>query len=250
MKKLLITLPCYNEEVVLEQTLATVKRYAEEHFTNRYDWQILILDNASVDQTRVIAERWRVNFPQLVITDQVTTPGRGVALRESWLRHPGYDIYSYMDADLATDLKDFGTLINKVDQGYDLVTGSRYLAAAEVRRTWQRLFLSRVYNRLLQMVLRVNFSDAQCGFKAFSRRLVTELIPLTSDNGWFWDTELMILACRRGYQVLEIPVSWREVRDELRSSKVSPWTEVRRQLKNIYLMRRRLQREKYGSRII
>ena len=82
--------------------------------------------------------------------------------------------------------------------------------------------------------------DAQCGHKAMSKKIVHELIPQTTDNGWFWDTELMILACRKGYKVLEVPVTWREVRDELRASKVSVWSEVIRKLKNIYKMRKKL----------
>jgi hypothetical protein len=100
--------------------------------------------------------------------------------------------------------------------------------------------MSLVYNILIRAILRVDFMDAQCGFKAFSGKLVEEMIPLTSDNGWFWDTELMILAGRKGFKILEVPVSWREVRDELRRSKVSPWVEAVKQLGNIWRMWKRL----------
>ena len=178
-----------------------------------------------------------------MVIDKFLIRGRGAALRESWGRQSGYDIYAYMDTDLATDLKDFSALIGKINQGYDLVTGSRYLPGADVQRSFSRLWLSKFYNVLLKTVLGVKFHDAQCGFKSFSQRLVRELIPKTSDHGWFWDTELMILALRKNYRVLELSVSWREVRDELRQSKVSVWSEVARQLKNIYLMRKRLKNE-------
>lgn len=241
MEKLLITIPCYNEELVLAKNLRQIYDYATENFTD-YDWRILIIDNASKDRTWQVAQEEGTRRPEKIIIDQETISGRGVALRLAWAKFPDYDVYAYMDADLATDLKDFRSLVTKVSSGYDLVTGSRYLKESDIVRDPKREFLSRVYNWLLKIVLGVSFKDAQCGFKAFSGKLVAELIPLTEDAGWFWDTELMIMAIRRGYRVLELPVSWREIRDEIRHSTVSHWAEVRRQLKNIYLMRRRLKK--------
>ena len=247
MKKLLITIPCYNEELVLEKNIFSVIRYAKQNLSYT-EWKVFILDNNSSDRTLAIAEEIRKEYPDIVEVSEVRTPGRGIALREAWKRIPGYDIYSYMDADLATDLKDFDFIVKKVIDGYDFVTGSRYLPESEARRTFRRKILSKIYNFILKIVLNVDFEDAQCGFKSFSRRLVAELVPETKDSGWFWDTELMILASRRGYKVLEVPVSWREVRDELRASKVSPWKETIRQLKNIYLMRKRLAKD-HGEKI-
>ncbi len=236
--KLLITIPCYNEEIVLEKNIFTLIEFAKTHLA-QFDWQILIVDNNSKDATWAIARNLKEKYP-FVLADQVPDPGRGIAMRKAWARKPGYDIYAYMDADLATDLKDFPFIVSKVAEGHDLVTGSRYVESADAKRSFKRKVLSRMYNVLIQAVLGVDFKDAQCGFKAMSRKLVHELIPETTDNGWFWDTELMILACRQGYKVLEVPVTWREVRDELRASKVSVWSEVIRNLKNIYRMRKRL----------
>lgn len=238
MKKLLITIPCYNEEIVLEKSIFTIVDHAKSHLAE-YDWSILIVDNNSSDRTHAIAESLREKY-SFILTDQVSDPGRGVAMRVAWERRPGYDIYAYMDADLATDLKDFPFIVSKVSEGYDLVTGSRYVPYADAKRSFNRKLLSKIYNVLLRAVLRVDFRDAQCGFKAMSATLVRELFPETFDSGWFWDTELMILACRKGYRVLEVPVTWREVRDELRASKVSPLAEIIRQLRNIWKMRRRL----------
>jgi hypothetical protein len=149
-----------------------------------------------------------------------------------------------MDADLSTDIKDFAYLVSKAAEGIDIVVGSRYIPTADVERTFRRKVLSRIYNMIIQTVLKVDFHDAQCGFKAMTKKLVQDVVPTTQDNGWFWDTELMILALRRGYTLLEVPVTWREVRDELRRSTVSVWSEVVRNLKNIWHMRQRLQKEK------
>lgn len=240
MKKVLITIPCYNEEIVLEKTVFTVLEHAKAHL-KEYDWTILILDNNSNDRTPKIAgelSRKNTSITALHVSD----PGRGVALRKAWGEKSDYDIYAYMDADLATDLKDFPFIISKVDEGYDLVTGSRYVPYADAKRSFKRKLLSKIYNFLLKVFLKVDFKDAQCGFKAMSKKITRELIPETRDDGWFWDTELMILAMRRGYRVLEVPVTWREVRDELRQSKVSVWTEAVRNLQKIWQMRKRLRK--------
>lgn len=237
--KLLITIPCYNEEIVLEKTVFSLLEYAKEHLAD-YDWCLLILDNNSSDTTWSIANKLMSHNPERILIDQVKMPARGRALRESWGGHPGFDVYSYMDADLATDIKDFAYLVSKVLDGYDIVAGSRYIPSADVKRDFRRRFLSNIYNILIRMVLGAKFRDAQCGFKAFSKRVVKDLVPETVDNGWFWDTEIMLLAPRGGFKILEVPISWREVRDELRVSKVSPLQEILRQLKNIYIMRKRL----------
>lgn len=238
MIKLLITIPCHNEEIVLEKNVFAIVEYAKNNLS-QFSWNILIIDNNSDDKTWAIAQDLKQKY-SFIIIDQIFDPGRGIAMRKAWARQQGFDIYTYMDADLATDLKDFSFIISKIVEGYDLVTGSRYVESADAKRSFKRKLLSRIYNILLQIVLGVNFKDAQCGFKAMSKKIVHELIPQTTDNGWFWDTELMILACRKGYKVLEVPVTWREVRDELRASKVSVWSEVIRNLKNIYKMRKKL----------
>lgn len=241
-KKLLITFPCYNEEVILRKSFNTLYDYVLAHFEN-FDFQFLIIDNASKDRTWPIAQEIQRTKKDVLLV-QEPEKGRGLALRKTWLNFLDHDIFVYMDTDLSTGLKDLEILVKKIDEGFDLVTGSRYLRQSDIVRGPLREFLSRIYNLLLKLFLHVNFKDAQCGFKAFSQRLVSEVIPQTEDTGWFWDTELMIMASRQGYKTLEIPVTWREVRDELRHSTVSPLSEIRRQLGNIYWMRKKLKKEK------
>jgi glycosyltransferase involved in cell wall biosynthesis len=244
--KILITIPCYNESIVIEKTTFSVLKYAEDHLQDD-EWQLLLLDNNSKDTTWQIIQDLEKKYPGKVIIDQVKTAGRGAALRESWARHPDFDVYTYMDADLSTDIKDFSFIISKVKEGTDIVVGSRYVPTADVKRTLHRKILSRIYNNAIQMFLHVSFQDAQCGFKAMSKRLVHEIVPLTKDNGWFWDTELMIIALRKHYTLLEVPVTWREVRDEIRRSTVSITNEIWRNIRNIYVMRQRLKNNTYGS---
>lgn len=239
MQKLLITLPCFNEELVLEENFKIIYKYACDNFSD-FDWRILIIDNASTDSTWSLAVKLRTIHPDRALTDQEFEKGRGVALRRAWGKFSDFDIYSYMDIDLATDIKDFRLLVEKINEGNYMVVGSRYLPQSNINRDVKREILSRIYNLLLKIIFRVNFKDAQCGFKSFNKNVVTSFIPETVDDGWFWDTELMILLMINGYRLLEIPVTWKEVRDELRKSKVSAWSEVVKQLKNLYLMKKRL----------
>lgn len=247
--KLIITIPCYNEEIVLQKTVFSIMEYANNNLSD-FDWKILIIDNNSSDNTFKIANQLSERFVDRLIVRQEKMPGRGVAIRNIWSTLKDFDIYSYMDADLATDIKDFSFIINEVKNGCDLVTGSRYVPYADVKRDVKRKVLSKIYNFIIKVVLKVNFKDAQCGFKAFSKKVVEDLIPKTKDNGWFWDTELMVLAELQGYCVLEVPVSWREVRDELRQSKVSHWSEIIKQLRNIKNMRKKLTSDFYGKKFI
>ncbi len=238
MKRLLITLPCFNEEQVLEKNVGTIFNYAQKELGD-YDWTILIIDNASMDKTFEIAKKLNQQNPKILIV-QYIKKGRGAALKNIWQTHSGYDIYSYMDIDLATDLSHFSDLIRKLDGGYNIAVGSRYVSGANAQRSFRRKFMSKVYNLLLKLFLKVDFKDAQCGFKAFDSKSIINILPQTFDSGWFWDTEFMILAERGGYKIIEIPVAWKEVRDEIRESKVSPFAEAFKQLKNIRLMRARL----------
>jgi len=118
---------------------------------------------------------------------------------------------AYMDVDLATDLGAFPLLLGAIEQeGYDVAIGSRILRGAQVKRSPKRELLSRGYNRMIRALFRVSFHDAQCGFKALRASVARELVPLVKDQAWFFDTELLLLAARKGYRIKEVPVVWTE----------------------------------------
>ena len=124
------------------------------------------------------------------------------------------DILSYMDADLSADLESYPPLLEALTTGgYDVATGSRLLNPALTTRSFKREFASRGYNFLVRTLLGTHFSDAQCGFKALTRRAAQHLLPLVEDMGWFFDTELLGLADKLGYRIFDLPVRWVENRD-------------------------------------
>ncbi len=131
-------------------------------------------------------------------------------LKQTWLASP-MDIVSYMDVDLSTGLEAFPALIGAIAEGeYDVAIGSRLAPGSQVTRSLRRTVLSRGYNLMIKATFFNRFSDAQCGFKAVSRRAAQRVLPLIQDNNWFFDTELLIMAEKLGYRVKDVPVSWAE----------------------------------------
>jgi len=142
-----------------------------------------------------------------------------------------------MDVDLSTDLAHYPQLVAAIaEEGYDVAIGSRLARGSQVRRSLRREALSRGYNLLIKALFFTPFTDAQCCFKAMSRQACQELVPLVEDGEWFFDTELLILAARRGYRIREIPVRWVEDPD----SRVNVPRTVMQDLKGLFRLRRRL----------
>jgi putative flippase GtrA len=134
--------------------------------------------------------------------------GRGIALRTAWLTSPA-DVMAYMDVDLSTDLRGLLRRVAPLLSGHsDLAIGTRLAHGSRVVRGPKREVISRGYNRILRAVLRAKFSDAQCGFKAVRRDVLSDLMADVVDQGWFFDTELLVLAQRRGLRIHEVPVDW------------------------------------------
>jgi putative flippase GtrA len=114
-----------------------------------------------------------------------------------------------MDVDLSTDLAALLPLVAPLISGHsDVAIGTRLHRGSRVVRGTKREFISRCYNLLLRGTLAARFSDAQCGFKAIRADVARELLPLVQDTGWFFDTELLILAERSGLRIHEVPVDW------------------------------------------
>jgi hypothetical protein len=120
------------------------------------------------------------------------------------------NILCYYDVDLATDMKYLPGLIQSIREGYDIGTGSRLLPESQVTRSGRREIPSRVYNWLVRVVLGSTLHDHQCGFKSFCREKVIPLLSSVQATHWFWDTEILVRAQKKGLRVHEFPVEWRE----------------------------------------
>lgn len=204
-----ITLPAHNEIKFLPDTLISVLNYASELFKN---YVVIIAEDGSTDGTAKFAMQKEKEYENVRVLHEENKLGRGRALKKAWRAYDS-DMYIYIDTDLATDMQAFPTLVQAIENGYDLATGSRYTVGSKVIRPTLRLAVSKIYNLLIRALFRDDVHDHQCGFKAFSRKLVKDIIlnECESDD-WFWDTEVIVLATLRGYRVLEIGVSWEEKR--------------------------------------
>ena len=201
-----IVIPVYNEEKDLPRTIDILTKFLRESLEN--PWNVIIADNGSSDNTLSIAEMLSNRYPG-VNCIRIPQKGRGRALRHVWMQSTG-DIVSYMDVDLSTDLGHLPELVKAIEEGANIAIGSRLMRGSKVERSLKRELISRAYSALFRTMFFTPFRDAQCGFKALDRKTAMILVPLVKDNNWFFDSELLIIAARRGFQIKEIPVHWQD----------------------------------------
>ncbi len=211
MPQLDIVLPVYNEEHVLAGSVEKLRAYLQEH-DFPYTWRIVIADNASTDGTLDAACRLEDTYSDVSVI-HLPEKGRGRALRKAWLESDA-DAACFMDIDLSTGLDGLLPLARAVlDDGYDVATGSRMTRGSQIERSIGREITSRGFILLIKLLFFVGLSDTQCGFKAISRPTAHELVPRIENEEWFFDTELLLLAVKGGYQVKDIPIRWVEDTD-------------------------------------
>ena len=202
------------------------------------------MDNGSTDGTFAVAERLS-RHPD-VVSLRLDKPGRGRALRHAWqLGSAG--VVCYMDVDLSTDLAFLKPLVEAVATGgYQISTGSRLLPGSRIRRSFRRSVVSRIYNWFLHAALGTRFSDAQCGFKAVQREVVSRIVPQVRDESWFFDTELLVLAERSGCRIKDIPIVWVEDDDSRVKILRTAWDDI----KGVIRLRRTLRRRGQGTELV
>jgi putative flippase GtrA len=200
-----VVIPVYNEETALADSVRRVHHHLRDTFP--YPVRITIADNASIDETPSVARELASELPDVRVV-RLEQKGRGRALQEVW-SHSDAQVLAYMDVDLSTDLTALAPLVAPLISGHsDLAIGTRLGRGSRVVRGAKREFISRCYNLILKSTLAAGFSDAQCGFKAIRADVARELLPHVSDAGWFFDTELLVLAERSGLRIHEVPVDW------------------------------------------
>jgi glycosyltransferase AglD len=221
--QVLVTLPVHNEEAML---------YGSVHFLVHglnpaaFQYRLSIAEDGSADGTLDVISKLKKEFPDLIVRSSPVRQGRGSALRQLWSEIDA-DIYVFADADLAAGPEALIRVVNQIDKGAEVATGSRYCTGAIVRRPLIRDLVSRVYNRLVRSIFHDVVRDHQCGLKAFSREAKLRLMAMTREESWAWDTEVMVMASLSGMRVAEVPIEWEEYR--------TTRTPMRRLFSDIYL---------------
>lgn len=200
-----VVIPVYNEQATLADSVYRLHTHLREQFP--FPARITIADNASVDETPRIAADLAAELPDVRVI-RLEEKGRGRALQAAWSASDA-PVLAYMDVDLSTDLAALAPLVAPLISGHsDLAIGTRLGRGARVVRGPKREIISRCYNLILKGTLAAGFSDAQCGFKAVRADVAHRLLPHITDTGWFFDTELLVLAERTGLRIHEVPVDW------------------------------------------
>ena len=227
MKKTLdVVIPVLNEERALADSVNALAAFLSNNL-NDYEWAIVVADNGSTDATPSICQSLSEQDSR-VRHVRLEQRGRGRALKRAWAESDA-DIVAYMDVDLSTDLSALPQTIAAVDgEGYDIAIGSRLKRGAQViGRSFKRELISRSYSLIFRAMFLAGFQDAQCGFKAVSRRAADDVAPLVVDNGWFFDTEMLLIAEKNGYRIKEIPVKWTDDPDSRVKIISTAWEDIK-----------------------
>ena len=205
-----VVLPAYNEANKLEGAITKISQALK---ATEYQYEIVIAEDGSTDGTAERAEDLAQKLPYVKHIHREKRQGRGTALNNAFRQCSG-NVLVYMDLDLATDLGSLKPLVEAITvEGYDLSTGSRMLPESKVERSLRRSISSKSYNFLVRHMLGSKVRDHQCGFKAFKREPLMQLLGEVEATHWFWDTEIIVRAFRHGFRVKEIPVEWKSGKD-------------------------------------
>ncbi|MCF7794857.1 glycosyltransferase [Patescibacteria group bacterium] len=219
-----ICLPAYNEELILKKNTIKTINYLYKLKLN-FDWHIYIVVNGSNDDSLKIAKEISKNNDKVSYCE-LKQGGKGRAVKHLWKKSEA-DYFVYMDIDLAVSLDYLPILIKNLNNGYDLVWGSRRLKNSKVKRNIFRSFSSLIYNIFSKKILEHNYSDLQCGFKGINNRIKNTVLSKIEDNNWFFDTELIIWSKKLKYNLKEIPVDWQEDRYQERKSKINIFKDAK-----------------------
>lgn len=201
-----VVIPAYNEETRLGDTLKQIRSFLGRQ---TYPSEILLVDDGSTDQTVRVAERELSQFPHTIVSNGKNC-GKGSAVRKGMLLAAGKYVL-FTDADLSTPIEEVSRFIRSLEEGYDVVIGSRALkeSRVEVHQAFLRESMGKIFNRLARIFTFREIRDSQCGFKGFRREAAKELFSEQKMDGFSFDVEIVYLAQRKGLRILEMPVTWR-----------------------------------------
>lgn len=201
-----IVIPAYNEAGRIGEALAPTIAYLK---AQPYASEILVVSDGSRDDTRAVAESYRASFPNLRVLEYFPNRGKGYAVRTGMLAAQGARVL-FMDADYAVPIRHVEAALGALEAGCAVAIGSRGAAGAHLRNRQSPLreFASRVYRRVQNRWIKVDFVDTQCGFKIYTRQAVWTLFPQQRLDSVIFDGELLFLAQRAGLKVGEFAVEW------------------------------------------
>lgn len=201
-----VIIPAYNEEKRLPDSLERVLTFLDGQ---SFSSEILVVDDGSTDETATIARRFAGEHARVRILRYTPNRGKGHAVRVGMTEADG-QLMLLCDADLSTPIEELEKLTHFLDDGYDVIIGSRALPDSDLRvhQPWLRERLGRTFNLVVRILGVRGFADTQCGFKLFTRRAARDIFPRMFTDRWVFDVEALLVARKLGYRIREVPVTW------------------------------------------
>ncbi|MCL5667246.1 MAG: glycosyltransferase family 2 protein [Patescibacteria group bacterium] len=206
MNKLSIVIPAYNEEQRIEHTLRDVAEFLK---TQNFNYEILVVNDGSKDNTAEVVRNLEQSIPKLRLVDNKENHGKGWVTKQGMLEAAG-DVRLFMDADNSTKVEEILKMLPLFEQGYDIVIGSRRIVGSKiaVHQPWIRDFQGSVFRLIVHTLVPLGVTDSQCGFKAFSAKASQSVFPLQRIYRWAFDVEILALARKMKFNIKEVPVTW------------------------------------------
>ncbi len=198
-----IIIPAHNESKRLGQTLMLVQEYLKN---KDFESELIIVENASSDQTAQIVRDWQARMPNLHLIS-LKEPGKGGAVKVGMLSARGQ--FRFMaDADLSMPIEELDKFLPP-KQDAEVAIGSREAPGARrFDEPEYRHLIGRVFNLLVKLIALPKVEDSQCGFKGFSAEAADRIFPLQQQTGWSFDVEVLVIARELGYAISEVPIDW------------------------------------------
>jgi len=201
-----IVIPAYNESAripaALQQVVACVRERA-------WHAEVIVVNDGSTDRTAEVVRDFARTAPEVRLVENPGNRGKGYSVRAGMLQALG-EIVMFTDADLSSPIEEAERLFDAIAAGADIAIGSRWLEKNRQtqRQPLYRQFFGRCFNAVTRLVMGLPFADTQCGFKAFTRHAAQTVFQLQTIERWGFDPEILFIALKRGFRVVEVPVSW------------------------------------------
>ena len=234
-----IIIPAHNEEHRLPHTLEQVFAFLAGQ---SYAAEVLVIENGSTDRTLELARTFSGKHQNLRVIHEEPR-GKGLAVRRGMLEARGE--YRFMcDADLSMPIQELAKFLPPALSQFDIAIGSREAqGAVRYDEPSYRHLGGRLINLIIRLLIIPELHDTQCGFKCFRAAAAEDLFRRQTLTGWSFDIELLFIARRRGYQIVEIPVDW-YYRPE---SKVNAIRDALQMIQDIFLIHANARRGLYDA---